>query len=137
MKKILLIALICTIIFPAFAENYIQIANNSYIDNDTIMPYIGKYEPAGSGKISFWIKNKNDKSASFDYLEKSLKKEVSYQTINFVTDCRNKQIATKSILAYDMSGDIISDYSAPSLQFTNIEQNSKEEVYYSYVCAID
>ena len=138
MKKIFLTLLIgFIIVLPSFAANWVQTSDDGkhFIDTNSISKYSlnNRYYV-----YSFWSKNLNDGSKSFQNSEKIYHSKIWYDMIMLLIDCNKKEIAVILYTSYDLSGnsitgasDTIDDY---LLNWTPIIPDTMGEYIGKFIC---
>jgi len=132
MKKIVILLFLAFLVLPSYAASWVDIGGDEFIDTSSVSPYEGDIN--SDVKYLFSIKALNNRSANFLYLERSYKKEIKYQTTDYVLNCSTMKIATKESKAYDKQDNMVHQYSAPYLQFTDVIADTKTGKYFSYIC---
>lgn len=133
--NLLVIGLIISILPTFAAPNWVQIDNKTYIDTNSIRQenYLG----LGYGNYySIWTKWLNDGSKKFLDLESFYKSKIWFTSRQAYFDCKNKRVAEKSFVTYDLEGNVIenntiNDY---NLSFSNIVPGTIGDIIYDYVC---
>ena len=100
MKKIFIIILLFATILPTFATIWEQVSEKSWIDIDSIEPFIDDYGNAVPNQYSFWVKSLNDGSDNYKQLEKHFNKKVWYSLSKYVVDINTQKIAQKTSVLY-------------------------------------
>ena len=72
MKKIFIIILLFATILPTFATIWEQVSEKSWIDIDSIEPFIDDYGNAVPNQYSFWVKTLNNGSQGWRSDEKKI-----------------------------------------------------------------
>lgn len=124
------------LILPVQAANWKQIDAKEYVDLDSIEKYNYAYSIRNDDIYSFWIKNLNDKGPDFINFEKRYNKKIWYLMTRYLVDCKNKTIATKVSVIYNLSAQVIDSYEKPdySIEWASIIPESIGESYYYGVC---
>ena len=116
MKKIFIILLLTiATILPTFATNWVQTGDKSYIDTDTIEPFVDDYGRVVPNQYSFWVKILNLDSQSWRDAEKRLNKKILYIMDKEVIDVNRKTIAVKFRVYYDLKDRPIDSWEEQSI----------------------
>lgn len=136
MKKILLVfGIMIFLLQPVFGANWIQVDKKRYFDTASLANFNNVFGYF-NGRYSFWEKVLNDKSTLFINAEKIAGKKIWYSLQNIVIDCNNKQVALRSYIIYDLSGNVIhsEDFQDMLLQWYNIAPETIGDTYYNWIC---
>jgi len=133
MKKILIIALFLIFgLLPANAENWIQVANNVYIDTDSICRYENDLKTTENYKYSFFEKTINDNSQLWKNFEEAVQEKVSYTETMSIIDIKNKKLSsTKLLSVYGPNEKFIlnQQYTDQELEWNDIIPNTTGYTY--------
>lgn len=135
MKKIVLCALLCTLLNAGmgFAEsNWVQVGEKVYIDTNSI-----RKEENSISKYSYWYKWLNDKSELFSLGEKSFPdKKIWYILQQEIIDCEKKQATVKSHYTYDINNFVLFTETYPEYKqnWMSIPPDSFLDLCYNYIC---
>ncbi len=135
MKKILLfiILLLCNI-STVYAIAWVQVDNNNnYIDKDSIKIYVNDYSTYDYDKRIFWTKHVGNEF--YQEIEKIIKKKIAFTLSQYIIDYKKQAIAVKTVVAYDINGQVISSctYKDFQLDWNAIIPNSTAELWANLV----
>ena len=136
MKKIFIIFLLTiATILPTFATCWVQTGEKSYIDVDTIEPFVDDYGRVVPNQYSFWVKYLNNGSQGWGNDEKILNKKIWYMLSKGVIDINRKAIATKFYAYYDLKGRSINSEEIQSIlmEWHSIIPNSVGDYEYEII----
>ena len=113
MKKIFIIILLFATILPTFATIWEQVSEKSWIDIDSIEPFIDDYGNAVPNQYSFWVKTLNNGSQGWRSDEKKFNKKIWYMLSKDVIDIKRKTSAMKFFVYYDLNEKCITSEEIP------------------------
>lgn len=136
MKKNLFFVLlaILTLICRAYAAEWVQIGEKSYLDASSMSPYDYRLNFDNDGLYSIWKKSLNDGTDMWKNLEKNLDKKLWYNQSLLIVNCTKKEIAIKSSVTYDLKDKAVSSENLNLLEWRSIVPESNGEFIYTLVC---
>lgn len=137
-KRFLIIFLLAFFITTVQASEWKEYNTKSYIDVSSIEKLDNESFKKNDLIYSFWIKMLNDKSPYFIDLEKNYNKKIWYSMDKLLINCKNKTIAVKSSIFYDLKGYSIDSYDISNqilLRWNSIAPDSRGEALYYGICS--
>ena len=123
-KKSIVAGLLCCIMMPAFASNWVQVSHNKYVDADSIKP------SNAYGTFTFKAKAVADR-APFEVQDE---KEVWQVNGSMYVNCRTGYLREVSYSMYDSENKLIHSNKASGQDWRNIGPSSPVHDLYEYVC---
>ncbi len=134
MKKFLIILLLTiATVLPTFATNWVQVGDKTYIDIDTIEPFVNDYGQVIPNQYSYWEKTLNN--GDFKKLEKQYNKKIWYMLSKNVIDLKRKTSAIKFSVLYDLKENSIDPLEIMSslMNWQSIVPNTVGELKYMII----
>lgn len=123
MKKFSLVIFIIVSIVPVFAADWKEIYPKNYIDVSSITwdRYV----------VSFWTKSLNPGD-----VKPINNKKVWYRNYYIALNCKEKKLAFKSIVYYDLQGKVIDSIDVDDLllQWHNVVPDTTGDLFYQSFC---
>lgn len=103
MKKILVLLLLTVLtVLPTFAVNWVQIADKTYMDTDSIEPYENDNDEIVPNYYSFNVKHLNGGEEFYKGLELVFKQKIWYSESLEIIDIEKNSITTKGMVIYNL-----------------------------------
>ncbi len=135
MKKLLLIIFcLLALALHVFADNWIQVSSNKYVNTESAIRY--NTNLPNTLRYSFWGKSFNDNSKTFNDVEDRLKQKTNLVDIQMIIDCNNKTYMPKRYILYDGNSKVIEDFTAEDYQVTwkQFGEYSPMQKVYELIC---
>ena len=136
MKKNLFFVLIAltTITLSVFAADWVQIYEKIYLDASSLNEYSYSLNYDNDRIYSIWSKMLNDGKEQWKILEKAAGKKVWYNKTFYVVNCTKKELATKSVIWYDLKDNVVDNYDSNYLDWRSVIPETVGEGIYVNVC---
>ena len=135
MKKFILLFLSFFIALPVFSASWVQIAEKTYLDIDSLTTYIDEYDSIKTNQKVYWLKELNDGSEYFKKIEKEYNTKIWYTMTQRLVNTNKKTNSIKTIISYDLKGNVVFSYTFPDflLKWDSIVPNTYGEFLYDVV----